>query len=238
MKTILVLQHVPHETLGSLEQHFGKAGLKPRYVELFREVPERLDWDRVAGLVVLGGPMNVDEVHRYPFLGPEVGWIREAVESGLPLLGICLGSQLLAKALGAKVYANKIKEIGWYHLELTPQAADDPLLGGCAPRQLVFQWHGDTFDLPSGAIRLAQSEHCRHQAFRYGSSAWGFQFHVEMTPRLVTDWLDEPNNRQELAGLDYIDPEVIRRRKTEALAAMDSFGQQVLGRFAALCRKH
>ncbi|MCR4413361.1 MAG: gamma-glutamyl-gamma-aminobutyrate hydrolase family protein, partial [Thermoguttaceae bacterium] len=113
MPPILVLQHAPHETLGSLEQHLREAGLAWRTLELFREVPRSVDLDGAAGLVVLGGPMNVDETGRYPFLVPEVAWIRQAIDIGMPLLGICLGAQLLAKALGARVYPNGVKEIGW-----------------------------------------------------------------------------------------------------------------------------
>lgn len=237
MRSILVLQHVPHETLGTLEHHFSEAGLPCRYLKLFEAVPDRLELEQAAGVVVLGGPMNVDEVDRYPFLGAEVGWIRQALAAGIPFLGLCLGSQLLAKTLGAKVYANRVKEIGWYDLELTPQAADDPLFAGCAPQQLVFQWHGDTFDLPSGAVLLARSPQCSHQAFRYGASAWGLQFHVEMTAELAIRWLEDPQNRQELASLDYIDPKAIYDRLAEALAVMETLGQTVFGRFAAICRK-
>jgi GMP synthase (glutamine-hydrolysing) len=236
MQSVLVLQHVPHETLGTLEHHFAEVGLSCRHLPLFETVPDRLELEQAAGLVVLGGPMNVDEVDRYPFLGAEIGWIRQALDARLPLLGICLGSQLLAKALGAKVYANRVKEIGWYDLELTPQAADDPLFAGCAPQQLVFQWHGDTFDLPSGAVHLARSANCSHQAFRYGSSAWGLQFHVEMTPEMAIRWLEDPQNRQELASLDYIDPGTIYDRLAEALAVMETFSQVVLRRFATICR--
>lgn len=237
MKSVLVLQHVPHESLGTLEQHFAAAGLAHHYVPLYEEVPTRLETDDAAGLVVLGGPMNVDEVDRYPFLAREVDWIRTAVSKELPLLGVCLGAQLLAKAMGSKVYPNPVKEIGWYEIDLTPQAADDPLFSGCTPRQQVFQWHGDTFDLPAGAVHLARSQHCAHQAFRYGPTAWGLQFHIEMTLDLALQWLEEPQNRQELASLDYIDPEVIRSRLPEALTVMQSLGRQVLGRFAELCRK-
>jgi GMP synthase-like glutamine amidotransferase len=157
MKPILVLQQVPHENLASLESHFQRAGLPWQYVELFRTIPARLDMAQAAGLVVLGGPMNVDEVQRFPFLAREVEWIREAVEAEVPLLGICLGSQLLAKAMGAKVYANAVKEIGWYEIELEPAAADDPLFADSSARQIVFQWHGDTFELPPGAVHLAPS---------------------------------------------------------------------------------
>lgn len=113
MKPILVLQHVPHETLGMLEAFFQDAGFRCRYVPLFAEVPEQLGLDHAAGLVVLGGPMNVDEVDRYPYLGRETSWLREAVAREVPLLGICLGAQLLAKSVGARVYPNRVKEIGW-----------------------------------------------------------------------------------------------------------------------------
>lgn len=236
MKPILVLQHAPPETLGSLEGHFAQAGLAWQYVELFREVPHELALDQAAGLVVLGGPMNVDQVERYPFLGPEPRWIRKAIQAEMPLLGICLGAQLLAKALGAKVYPNAVKEIGWYEIELLPEAAADPLFAGCDARPVVFQWHGDTFDLPGGAVHLAQSVRCRHQAFRYGSSAWGLQFHIEMTAGLIDSWLADPDNQRELAALDYIDLQAIKRCTPEALPAMDALGQRVLRRFAELCR--
>jgi GMP synthase-like glutamine amidotransferase len=180
--------------------------------------------------------MNVDEVDRYPFLRAEVGWIREAVEARIPVLGICLGAQLLAKALGAAVYPNRIKEIGWYEIALTAEAASDPLFEGCSPRQTVFQWHGDTFDLPAGAVHLATSPLCRHQAFRYGPSAYGLQFHAEMTAALVDDWLGEAGNERELAELATIDPAAIRAQTPHCLPRMETLGRQILQRFAAMCR--
>jgi GMP synthase (glutamine-hydrolysing) len=233
--SILVLQQVAHERLGSLEDHFRQAGLAWRYVELYREVPPRLDLDRAAGLVVLGGPMNVDEVDKYPFLAREIGWIQEAVDQGIPFLGVCLGSQLLAKALGAKVYPNEVKEIGWYEIELTAEGLADPLLVGSQPRETVFQWHGDTFDLPPGAVHLAWSSQCRHQMFRYGRAAYGVQFHVEMTPQMVHAWLGEPDNCNELSRLDYIDPAGIRANTPACFPRMQSFAKRLLPRFAALC---
>ena len=112
--------------------------------------------------------MSANDVDQYPFLAAEVEWIQQAMRQQLPVLGICLGSQLLAKAMGAKVYPNKIKEIGWYPLNMLPATAEDPLFAGCEGTETVFQWHGDTFDLPPGAVLLAQSELCKHQAFRVG----------------------------------------------------------------------
>jgi GMP synthase-like glutamine amidotransferase len=235
MKPILVLQHVPHENMASLETHFERAGLAWQYVELFRQVPPRLDLAQAAGLVVLGGPMNVDEVDKFPFLAREVEWIRQAVAAGLPLLGICLGAQLLAKAMGARVYPNAVKEIGWYEIELQPAASDDLLFAGSAARQTVFQWHGDTFDLPPGAVHLALSRQCRQQAFRCGRAAWGLQFHIEMTPALVAAWLAEAENCRELAGLDYIDPQAIAAETPQKMPAMQALGDRVLPRFVSLC---
>jgi len=240
-RPILVLQHVAHEPLGSLEAVFRQAGLRWQYVELFRQPMaglEQLPLEKeAAGLVVLGGPMNVDQVRQHPHLAHELPWIREAVAIELPVLGICLGAQLLAKALGARVFANGRKEIGWYPIHTTAQAAEDPLFSGTGPSETVFQWHGDTFELPEGAVRLARAELCENQAFRFGPSAWGLQFHVEMTAPLIDSWLEYPQNREELAGLDYVDPAEIRARAAEGLRAMEALGRRVLPRFAALCRQ-
>lgn len=241
MKPVLVLQHVPHESLGTLEGRFRDAGLAWQYVELHRDPVaslEELPLEDAAGLVVLGGPMNVDEVDRYPFLGREIRWIGQALAMELPTLGVCLGAQLLAKTAGARVYPNSRKEIGWYEIEILPAAAHDRLFAETGPVETVFQWHGDTFDLPGGAVHLAKSDLCPHQAIRCGPAAWGVQFHIEMTMGLVESWLVEAENLAELAGLDYIDPEEIRARSPEAFPAMRALGDRVLARFATACRDH
>ena len=207
---VSVLQHVPHETLGTLEQAFEAAGVACRRVPLFAQpaAEQAWDWDELAGLVVLGGPMNVDQVAEFPFLQREVDWIRQAVLHGVPVLGICLGSQLLAKALGAH------------------------------GRHTVFQWHGDTFALPAGAVPLARSELCHQQAFRFGANAYGLQFHIEVTAEMVNCWLAEPQNQQELRSLDDIAPAAIRQRLPTALREMQAWGRPALARFADLCRQH
>ncbi len=131
MKPVFILRNVSHETAGSLESYLAEAGAECRYFDLFQETPRQLPLNQAAALVVMGGPMSVHEVDQYPFLAAEVNWIQEAVQQELPVLGICLGSQLLAKAMGAKVYPNKVKEIGWYRLEMLPATAEDPLFANC-----------------------------------------------------------------------------------------------------------
>lgn len=235
MKPILALRHVPHEGLGLLEDVFRDRGLVFQVLDMPSDAPRTLQTGQLAGLVVLGGPMNVDEVHRYPFLAHEIQWIQQAIADRLPVLGICLGSQLLAKALGARVYASDVKEIGWYQIDWSSEAAGDALFVGCTESPHVFQWHGDTFDLPPAATLLASSAQCRHQAFRFGDSAYGLQFHIEVTAAIVTQWLDESHNCGELAGLDYIDPQAILAATPARLPAMTELGRTVLGRWADLC---
>lgn len=234
-KHVVVFQHVAHETLGTLADYFAKAELPCEVVPLYLAMPGPPDWTSAAGLVVMGGPMNVDQVDRYPFLRDEVRWIQEALARDVPILGICLGAQLLAKALGAAVYPNPVKEIGWYPLELLPAAESDPLFRGSPLEVMVFQWHGDTFELPDGAVHLARSPQCEHQAFRFGRHACGLQFHVEVTRQMVEQWLDEPDNRDELASLDYIDPRAIRAQTAEAITQMEQLGRRILPRFVACC---
>jgi len=230
---IPVLRHVPHEPLGILQQSLAEAHLAFRYVDLFEEVPETLPLADAPGLIVLGGPMNVDQTERYPFLADEVAWIREAIARGMPVLGICLGGQLIAKALGASVCPNGVQEIGWYPIRLLAAADEDRLFGSVpTSRPTVFQWHGDMFAIPPEAVPLAEGELCRNQAFRHGDRVYALQFHLEMTAAMIDRWLDEPTNAAELAE---IDPAEIRRRTPEQLPPMQALGRVVFGRFAALC---
>lgn len=234
-RPVLILRHMPHEPGGTLETALTAAGLDFYYVDLHQNAPEDLPLDEISGLIALGGPMNVDEVDRYPFLKKDVEWIARALAMDLPFLGICLGAQLLAKTLGARVYPNRVKEIGWYPLELLPDATHDPLFAECGDR-IAFQWHGDTFDLPSDTVQLARSPLCENQAFRYGARAFGLQFHIEMTAGMIADWLTEPGNCRELAALDYIDPQIIRGRTPQELPRLQAWAAEVFARFAQMCR--
>lgn len=235
-KPVLIIRHVPHEGPGTIGDALDRREMAYQMLDAFHERRLNFDASQYCGLVVMGGPMNVDETDAFPFLADEVKWIQTAIERKMPVLGVCLGSQLLAKALGSRVYKNRIKEIGWYDLELLPAATDDPLFRGIASPLTVFQWHGDTFDLPSGAVQLARSPQCENQAFRFGASAYGFQFHLEVTAEIVSEWLCETGNCCELDGLDYIDSAAIRDQTPRQLPKMAIVGSKVLDRFALLCR--
>lgn len=221
--------------MGSLAGVLAEAGLDVRQFDLFESVPDSLPWSEAAGLVVLGGSMSANDGDRFPFLLAELDWIRAAVRQDMPVLGICLGAQLLAKVLGAAVYRNAQPEIGWSQVELLPAAAEDRLFQGRSLRETVFHWHGDTFDLPAGAVHLAQSPACRQQAFRYGATAYGLQFHVEMVPDLMELWLREFVAAEASEAGRAIDVAAIRAAAAEAFPAMTSFSRCLLGRFGEMC---
>lgn len=234
-KRLLVFQHVPHEILGTLHPMLKNAGFRIRYVNFGRPdqtIPTLRNYD---GLVVLGGPMNVDQTDEYPYLAPEVEAIEEFVRMDVPVLGICLGSQLIAKALGACVRKNPRKEIGWYDLSTTAEGKKDPLLGGFGPVEKVFQWHGDTFDVPSGAARLAESPLCANQAFRYGDKVYGFQFHLEVDEPMIERWLVAPVNRKEIEELgDEVSPDVIRSQTPGYMKGLTKLSERTFGGFIEL----
>ncbi len=145
--------------------------------------------DDFTHIVFLGGPMSVYEENRYPFLRDEDLFIKEAIQRGKSILGICLGAQLIAKALGAKVLKAPVKEIGWYDVSLTRIGSIDPLFSHLPKTFSVFQWHEDTFEIPHSATLIATSSLVPDQAFRYGENAYGLQFHLEVTREMITEWI-------------------------------------------------
>jgi GMP synthase (glutamine-hydrolysing) len=184
--TLLAIQHVPWETPHRILDACGALAVHTVKPLAGQPLPPH---EEVAGAVVMGGPMNVDEVERFPALAAEREWLAEAARRGLPLLGVCLGAQLLARALGAEVRPGERKEVGFAAVEIAD--AGDPVLGGLAPGMEVLHWHGDVFDLPPGAQHLASSELTANQAFRVGN-AWGVLFHPEADYALVEAWLAVP----------------------------------------------
>jgi GMP synthase (glutamine-hydrolysing) len=235
MRRLLVFQHVSFEILGTLHPLLKARGFRIRYANFGRHPHAQPEVARYNGLVVLGGPMNVDDHERHPHLALEVDLIRQAIEQGLPVLGICLGAQLIAKALGAPVHANGGKEIGWCEVSATVAAQDDPLFRDFGPVEKIFQWHSDTFELPVGAVPLATSQTCYWQAFRYGATVYGFQFHLEVDEPLIERWLTVPQHCAELTeGGGQVDPMVIRRETPLYIHRSRSLSAQVFGRFIDL----
>ncbi len=199
MRKLLVFQHVATEPLGHLDPLLRASGVRIRYVNFEREPRAEPDVRRYDALVVLGGPMNVDQADRMPHLHFEMSAIREAMERELPVLGICLGAQLLAQAMGGVVHPNPVPEIGWYRLHTRAAAHDDRLFRHFERHpNYVFQWHAYTFALPPGAVPLAWSRKCRNQAYRLGKCAWGLQFHLEADDALIGRWLASESGRAEI----------------------------------------
>ncbi len=232
MRKLLVCQHVPHEILGTLNPMLKHAGFRIRYVNFGRHPDAQPSLDGYAGLIVLGGPMSAYDDQRLPHLAVEMKLIESAMKRNLPVLGICLGGQLIARTLGARVYANPVKEIGWYDVAPSAHADGDPLLNDFQERETLFQWHGDTFDIPHGGIHLASSRHCENQAFRFGDNVYAFQFHLEVDEPMILRWLKVPENRREIARLHGdIDPDRIHAETARHIVRLHELSDRVFGKF-------
>lgn len=188
---VLAFRHVPFEGAGRIEHVLRARSIDLEYADLYAANPRIPDLTRYSGLIFLGGPMSVNDPLSYLRLEERI--IRDALERHIPILGICLGAQLIAHAMGAAVFSNGASEIGWFDLRFTPAAANDPLFSGLEA-ETVFHWHGETFNLPSGATLLTSSDLCRNQAFRLGDSVYGLQFHLEVTPAMIADWCLQDEN--------------------------------------------
>jgi GMP synthase (glutamine-hydrolysing) len=185
-KTAIAIRHVHFEDLGAFEPVLRDAGYQTRYCDIGLDQPATVAPDTDL-LVVLGAPLGAYEEEKYPFVIDELHLIGQRLSASLPVLGICLGAQLMARALGVPVYPGKSKEIGWAPIELTDAARGTPLHH--LAELPVLHWHGDTFDLPDGAVRLASTALTSNQAFAFGSAALGLQFHVEVQERGFERWL-------------------------------------------------
>ncbi len=182
-----LIQNDPEVPPGTIADTLNELGIfhLVHHPYLGAPLPEQRD---VSAMIVLGGSMCANDDHGHPFLNDLKTAIRSCVSAGAPYLGICLGGQLLASALGAPVTANRWEECGTMPVALTDQGRSDPLFRNIADRFLTFQWHHDSFDLPHGAVLLASSPACPHQAFRFSRTAWGIQFHPEVTEQIIRDW--------------------------------------------------
>lgn len=211
--SVLICKNIETEGPGTIEDYLKVQKIPYKIIELSRgeSIPNAGDFDV---LVMMGGPMSVNPVRKsgqsflsngvnedksYSYIREEVKLVRNFISKGKKIFGICLGAQIMAKALGAKVYLGTEKEIGWYDIELTEGGLGDlcmknlvlhPEAGKPREKFQVFHWHGETFDIPEGAMRLARSELYPNQAFRYGENAYAFQFHIEVTPEIIKEWFE------------------------------------------------
>lgn len=230
MAEVLVLQHAEPENLGIIETALATHGHKPRYIrgDLGHKIPETFE---SAGLIVMGGPMGVYEEDQHPYLKAEKALIHQALEGKKPVLGVCLGSQLLASVLGAKVYPGKKKEIGWQKIKLTEDGVEDILWRGVPHEFVGYHWHGDVFDLPAGAEVLASSELTPIQAYSYGEKAYGFLFHMEVTHTIVENMVRTFEGELKQAG---VDGQQILTGADKYLPGLSKIGAGVYSRWATL----
>jgi GMP synthase-like glutamine amidotransferase len=197
-------QHVPFEGLGSVEDWLRRRGAAISATRFFVRpvLPalDSLDW-----LIVLGGPMSVNDEDALPWLREEKRFLREAIRADKVVLGICLGAQLIADAMGGRVYRNREREIGWFAVRRVAPPEAGAMAGAIPESILAFHWHGETFDLPPGAVRLARSDGCENQAFALGRRALGVQFHLETTPAAARALIEHARN--EMTPGPFVQPE-------------------------------
>jgi len=197
-------QHVPFEGIGHIKAWLTEHTFSITHTHFFDGEPLPAQ-DEVDLLIVMGGPMSVNDEAELPWLVAEKAFIRQAIDAGKPVLGICLGAQLIANALGAEVHRNRHTEIGWFPVRRVDTAQTEARSFGFPAEMTVFHWHGETFEIPAGGVRLAENDACRNQAFQYGDKVLGLQFHLEMTPALVQASVE--NGTDELIdGQPYIQP--------------------------------
>jgi GMP synthase (glutamine-hydrolysing) len=225
---VLLIGHDPNETFG-----LAPAGLRARGLEVLEHRATSGDSlppiEAVSGVVVFGGSMNVDMVDAHPYLLDERRLVRRAVDAGVPFLGICLGAQMLARAMDRRVYPAGVRELAFNVLHLTPAAADDRLVSAFREGDMVFHWHEDTFELPDGATVLGTGDDVHLQAFRIGDHAWGLQFHFEIDRDELELWLD-------VAGEDVVrawgkSPAQVREEADRHLATQERRALEAFGRF-------
>lgn len=242
---ILVLQHAPVEGLGLFERVFFD-GADVHVLEAFgdpvayrRSIDQEMAERTADAVVILGGPQSVVDHAEHEALEESLRLTRWALRTDLPLLGICLGAQILAWSLGAPVRPGRIlglrKEIGWFPLQLTERGRVDPLFHGFSDGTPVFQWHGDTFELPAGSWHLARSTRYEHQAFRYGRWVYGLQFHMEVVPLMVAEWVRA--YADELAALDDVDPAAMVASAEQRVDDLASHARVAAEHFLALVRE-
>ena len=235
MKPVLVFQHIWCETPGIFLDLFREQKCPVETVKLYEGEQPPDDLSRFSGLLVMGGPMSVNDEADYPWLKAEDRILKEALALDVPTLGICLGSQLIAKAAGGAVRRGPLKEIGWYPVRLTAAARHDRLFRKSPETIEVFQWHGEYFDTPPGAVNLASSDLYSCQAFSIGQNVYGLLFHLEVTGQMVKEWMG--TFKEELDGVKgYIRAEAIFERLPQRIDELNRHARRLFARFCESLR--
>ena len=229
--SILFIQHVAQEGPGIFKQVLDEHAIPFHTRKIFLEVSFVLPAD-CRGVIILGGPMNIDEEPDYPFLAEEKAFIRELIRKEVPLLGICLGAQLIAQAAGGRVYKADEKEFGWYQVELTEDGERDCLFQGFPRSYTVFQWHGDTFEIPPHGTLLVTAEGCPNQGLKIGKRAYGIQFHLEADARMINGWLASEKDTGRV-----ISTTISEQETTAKSADCLRWGKKLLTNFLALAQE-
>ena len=224
--SVLIIKHIDIEGPGLIEYCLKQEKIPCIILDLGLGVPLP-KFDHFTHIVILGGPMNVYEEDRYPFLRDEDLFIKEAIQRGKKVLGICLGAQLIAKALGGKVFKAPVKEIGWYDVSLTEEGFKDALFSSLPKKFSVFQWHGDTFEVPKAGKLIATSTSVIHQAFRYGENVYGLQFHLEVKEEMIQAWWS--TYEEEFKGLQIPPPFSKAKIVTETEIKIESYTKRGTG---------
>lgn len=230
----IVLRHSAAEGLGLLGNVLRELGIHHRTLDLTRGEPAPKDMRSVGGLIVLGGSMAAYDAKTYPFLADELSLIEKAITEGRPMLGICLGAQLLAMALGARVYAGDSREVGWGTVTLTDDAGDDPIFMDQGPELDVFHLHGDTYDLPADAHHLARSDAYEQQAFEWGGNIYGLQFHLEFSDSIFQRLADDAAAAQYMRDAG-IDAEQLAAEATDQVARVETAAMDIFRSYFQHC---
>jgi len=224
---ILFVQHIKNEGPGIFKQVLDELDFPSHTIETFSN--ERLTLSsNCKGVIILGGPMNIDEESKYPFLKEEKAFIRDVLKEEISLLGICLGAQLIAQVARGTVFKAKEKEIGWYSVTLTEEGEKDLLFKGFPTSFEVFQWHEDTFEIPPQGKRLITSNSCLNQGLRVGKRGYGTQFHLEADSKMIHDWLNSEAEDQSLSNV-----EAIKRETAEKVPTCLTWGKKAPTKFFA-----
>jgi GMP synthase-like glutamine amidotransferase len=231
MGHVLVFEHHPHETAGLIADALALRQINHKYVQVHLQQPIPQTIDELSGIVLMGGPMSVYEQEKHPFLIEEIALVKKALEKNIPILGICLGSQILASALGSKVYPGDSKEIGWHAIHLSSAGKDDFLWKGLPESFIALNWHGDVFDTPPDSICLASSDKTACQAFQHGGKAYGLLFHLEVTEPMVYDMVHQFSDDIQQA---HESGHRILAAARSNIPDLEDLGKEVFSRWASL----